>query len=224
MSTRFNSRFKQPSFSLSGSGGEGIAAAAGLSTLSETFGGVKERSQDWEEFNRNHLIIKSTEEREIEKERARTEAKQIEAQGIMDANDALIAGRDAASSKANKGKMIATGIKAAGMLALKLLPLSDERTKNTVENIEDALNLLRKLRPVSFYYNDDFSESPERMHYGFIAQEYAHPMPDHTYYDESIDKLCIDTGELVAVLVRACQQLENRVQRLELSHSVLGAK
>ena len=95
--------------------------------------------------------------------------------------------------------------------------VSDKRAKNTIENIDDGLTLLKSLRPVTFYYNEDYSTNPERMHYGFIAQEYQQVMPDQTYYNESIDKLCIDTNELIAVLVRAIQQLESRIKSLELS-------
>ena len=40
-------------------------------------------------------------------------------------------------------------------------------------------------------------------------------MPDATYRDESTGKLCIDPIELIGLLVRANQQLETRLTRLE---------
>ena len=40
-------------------------------------------------------------------------------------------------------------------------------------------------------------------------------LPDATYNDSSIDTLCIDTGDLIGLLVRAVQQLETKVTRLE---------
>ena len=73
---------------------------------------------------------------------------------------------------------------------------------------------------MSFFYKEEFSATPERMHYGFIAQEYQKVMPDATYYDESIGKLCIDTSELIALLVRANQQLQARVSRLEAKQAL----
>ena len=79
---------------------------------------------------------------------------------------------------------------------------------------------LRQLKPVSFYYKEEYSAHPERMHYGFIAQDYKDVMPDATYYDESIGKLCIDTGELIGLLVRANQQLETRIARLEAKEAL----
>ena len=111
---------------------------------------------------------------------------------------------------ATKGAIFSTlGALAGGLIA------SDETTKTNIEPIEDAIELLLNLRPVSFHYNEDYSCTPERRHYGFIAQDYAKVMPDATYYDESINKLAIDRGELIGLLVRAIQQLEGRISRME---------
>ncbi len=111
---------------------------------------------------------------------------------------------------------------ALGTVAGAALPfvLSDETTKHTIERIDDALASLRQLKPVSFYYKEEYSAYPERMHYGFIAQDYKDVMPDATYYDESIGKLCIDPGELIGLLVRANQQLETRIARLEAKEAL----
>ena len=111
---------------------------------------------------------------------------------------------------------------ALGGIASAAIGLSDETTKHTVDRIEDALETLRNLKPVTFYYKEEYSPAPERMHYGFLAQEYIKEMPDATYFDESIGKLCIDTNELIALLVRANQQLESRIARLE-AKSALAA-
>jgi hypothetical protein len=110
---------------------------------------------------------------------------------------------------------------AIGGIASAAIPLlSDESTKHTIDTIEDALETLRNLRPVTFFYKEEYSSSPERMHHGFIAQEYKEVMPDATYYDESIGKMCIDTSELISLLVRANQQLETRITRLEAKHAL----
>ena len=109
---------------------------------------------------------------------------------------------------------------ALGSIASAAIGLSDESTKHTVDTINDALETLRNLKPVTFYYKEEFSSSPERMHYGFIAQEYEKVMPDATYYDETIGKLCIDTTELISLLVRANQQLEARVSRMEAKQAL----
>ena len=101
--------------------------------------------------------------------------------------------------------------------------LSDESTKNNIQPLENALETLRNLKPVTFYYNEEYSSSPERLHHGFIAQDYVKVLPDATYYDEELGKMCIDTGELIAILVRSVQQLEARVTYMEATKALQGA-
>ena len=82
--------------------------------------------------------------------------------------------------------------------------------------MEKACETLRQLKPVTFYYKEEYSQNPERMHYGFIAQEYQKVMPDATYTDPTTGKLCIDPIELIGLLVRANQELEKRVTQMEV--------
>ena len=129
-----------------------------------------------------------------------------------------------AIGKAKSAQNTSTAIGTIGTIASVALALSDESTKHTVERIEDALETLRNLKPVTFYYKDEYSVHSERQHYGFIAQDYQKVMPDATYYDEELGKLCIDTGELISLLVRAIQQLETRVTRMEAAKALAGVK
>jgi len=140
--------------------------------------------------------------------------------GIEIAKDYRDTMGDLAGDTRKAGVLSALGQVAGAALPFVLPPLSDETTKHTIERIDDALALLRQLKPVSFYYKEEYSAYPERMHYGFIAQDYKDVMPDATYYDESIGKLCIDTGELIGLLVRANQQLETRIARLEAKEAL----
>ena len=114
------------------------------------------------------------------------------------------------------GKVLSTGIGIA-------TAFSDATMKHDIEPLEDALTTLRNLKPVTFYYNEEYSSSPERLHHGFVAQEYKEVLPDATYYDESIGKLAIDTGDLIAILVSAVQTLESRVTRMEAENALKGA-
>ena len=132
------------------------------------------------------------------------------------------AAKAAAASQA-KGSMIGSAFSALGSIGGAAL-MSDKTTKNTIEELDDALSLLRELRPVSFYYNEEYTLDPHRLHYGFIAQEYQEHMPDATYFDESLGKLCIDTNELIGLLVRSIQQLETRIQRMEAKEALAGVK
>jgi len=130
-------------------------------------------------------------------------------------NDAI---KDAQPSGWEKGLQLAsTAVNVAKLF-------SDRTTKNTIEEIDDALTTLRELKPVSFYYNEDYSSNPERLHYGFVAQDYIKVMPDATYFDEPTGKLKIDTQELIGLLVRSIQQLETRITRMEAKAVLVGVK
>ncbi len=60
------------------------------------------------------------------------------------------------------------------------------------------------------------------MYYGFIAQEYKDVMPDATYYNEETGMLTIDINQLIALLVKGYQQLDNRVTRMEAKNVLAG--
>ena len=107
--------------------------------------------------------------------------------------------------------------------ALPLIASSDRRIKNTIEELDNAVSLLKELRPVSFYYNKGYGTDSDRLHYGFIAQEYAEHMPDATYTDDDTGMLCINTMELISILVKANQELEERIARLEVKDKLAGA-
>ena len=158
-------------------------------------------------------------------------------QGVMEADQAVYSKEktlaaqlaadkaiaDAQTSAAEKeasgnmlGSVLSTGIGIA-------TAFSDATMKHDIEPLEDALTTLRNLKPVTFYYNEEYSSSPERLHHGFVAQEYKEVLPDATYYDDSIGKLAIDTGDLIAILVSAVQTLETRVTRMEAKNALVGA-
>ena len=128
-------------------------------------------------------------------------------------------GLEAEGDAAKKSGMF-SAIGGIASAALPLAMMSDETTKHTIDELENACAVLRELKPVTFFYKEEFSSSPERMHYGFIAQEYQKVMPDATYYDETIGKLCIDPTELISLLVRANQELQARVSRMEAKQAL----
>ena len=142
--------------------------------------------------------------------------------GIQAASAIEQAEAQAAAMKAQAGAAKMGGMMSAigGIASAGIGLLSDEDTKHTIDQIENACEILRELRPVTFFYKEQYSAAPERMHYGFIAQEYQKVMPDATYYDESIGKLCIDPTEVISILVRANQELQARVSRLEAKQAL----
>lgn len=191
--------------------------AAGMVSLADTYSAASAGTRP------DELITASQEMKRAERDRVAdaTASTFANAYGVLKGIETAKDYRDMMNKQAGATKQ--AGIfSALGTVASAALPfvLSDETTKHTIERIDDALALLRQLKPVSFYYKEEYSTSPERMHYGFIAQDYKDVMPDATYYDESIGKLCIDTGELIGLLVRANQQLETRIARLEAKEAL----
>ena len=131
---------------------------------------------------------------------------------------------DAAKESAEKSKEGSVWAAAGqvAMTALPLLAMSDECTKHTIEKLDDVTLMLRELNPVSFYYKDEYTNDPELMHYGFIAQEYQNVMPDAVHIDSDSGMYRIDINQLIALLVRGYQQLDNRVTRMEAKNVLVG--
>ena len=134
----------------------------------------------------------------------------MEEKGFWDAKvaDAQFNSKASALRKEGDNALLSGGLKGFAGIAMAALPLlaSDSRIKHTVVELENAMSLLRQLRPVSFYYNEGYGSDSDRLHYGFIAQEYAEHMPDATYTDEETGMLCINTVELIGLLVKANQR------------------
>jgi len=168
----------------------------------------KEREKDIDIANIQADVIKTRGEEEEETLETRTKASEK-------VNDANI------RNNQQKG-FFALGKGIIGT-ALPLIAASDRRIKNTIEELDNAVSLLKELRPVSFYYNKGYGTDSDRLHYGFIAQEYAEHMPDATYTDDDTGMLCINTMELISILVKANQELEERIARLEVKDKLAGA-
>ena len=203
----------------------GYAGAMGNAQLGEIFQELSRKSPDYADMAANSLAAQGALERENMYINSRLHQAGIAGDYAIEA--AKIAGEaEKKAADAKKRGATAGGIFGAlGAVAGAAIPLlSDETTKTNIEPIENALEILRKLKPVSFHYNEEYSCTPERLHYGFIAQDYAKVMPDATYYDESINKLAIDQGELIGLLVRAIQQLEGRITRMEAKQALEEGK
>jgi len=202
---------------------QGGAGAAENASVAENFALLRKGAVKFGEQAQQGIAAESMKRRAVTEANASVGANAI---GNMSAIESARIQADAqatAAEKKSQGSMFGS-IASAALPLIATSLLSDERTKNNIEHIQDALATLRELRPVTFYYNEEYSSSPERLHHGFIAQEYAKHMPDATYYDESIDRMCIDTTELIALLVRSVQQLETKVARMEAQHALAGVK
>ena len=202
---------------------QGGAGAAENASVSENFSLLRKGAVRFGEQAQQGIAAESMKRRAVTEANASVAANAIGNMGAVKAAEIKADAAKQAAQKQAQGSMFGS-IAQAGIGLIGSALLSDEKTKNNIEHIQDALAVLRELRPVTFYYNEEYSSTPERLHHGFIAQEYAKHMPDATYYDDSIDSMCIDTIELIALLVRSVQQLETKVTRMEAQHALAGVK
>ena len=200
-----------------------LGAAAGTVNMGNAYGSLRGSAVDFADISATAIGARSQDRATAMQMEASVDAQQIASDAqIKAAKLQADAAKDAASDQA-RGSMMGSALGAIGSIGGALL-MSDATTKNNIQPIEDALTTLRQLRPVSFHYKEEWSSSPERMHHGFIAQEYQEVIPDATYYDSDSSKYCIDTGDLIGLLVRAVQQLETKVTRLEAANALVGVK
>ena len=205
-------------FGFSGSGGQGIGQAGGMSTLNKTFQTMRANAPKYGDIGTLSIQAENLKWRGAQKAKADFMDTAIGAHAAVHQQKLKTEAEKAAYDKQKQGATMGMFASVAGA-ALGLL--SDERCKHDIKQLDDALSVLRELKPVTFYYNEEYSSSPERMHYGFIAQDYGKVMPDQTYFDPTIDRMCIDTNELIAVLVRAVQELSTKVTRLEAQNALV---
>ena len=216
-------RIERPSFGSSKS--QGVGAAAGMVDVSEAFQAQRKKAPKYDQMAATNMANRANERAGIMEAEALIRGTGLQAMADIKSAE-MIAD---AQVKAAKAQASAAGQSSAmsgigSIIGAGLSLFSDRDTKENIERIDDALSLLRQLKPVSFNYIPEFSTSPERLHYGFIAQDYKDLMPDATYYDESTQKLCIDPVELIGLLVRSIQQLETRVQYLEATKALAEVK
>ena len=214
----------QPKFSFGRSSG-GFGSAAGMVDLSGAFQAQRRNAPKFDELYATGIANRANERSGIMEAKAAIIGQGLAAEAAVDSAellaDAQVKAAKSQASAAGQGAMM-SGI--GSIIGAGLSLFSDRDTKDNIERIEDALSQLRQLKPVTFNYKPEYSTSPERLHYGFIAQEYKEVMPDATYFDESVQKYCIDPVELIGLLVRSVQQLEERVQYLEATKALAEVK
>ena len=205
-----------PDFSPMSFSSGAVGTSAGSAQPADSWSSIRENSPDYGSMAATGQKLRA--EERVANTQAEANMYATGAQAVSNTVGARLQkeGMEAQAAAQEKAGMFS----AIGGIASAAIGLSDETTKHTIERIEDACAILRQLNPVSFYYKDEYSMMPERKHYGFIAQEYKEQMPDATYFDEHLGKLCIDTGELIGLLVRANQQLETRVAKLEAERAL----
>ena len=204
----------------SGASGGNYSAAAGVVDIGNSFAAQREKAPRYDQLSAQAMKNASDERTAAMNAEASVLGTGMQAysqtKGYAMQAKAQIEAAEKQASASKTGSMLG----AIGSIGGALIGLSDETTKFDVKRIDSALETLRNLRPVTFHYKEEFSTSPERMHHGFIAQEFQKVLPDATYFDESIGKMCIDNGDVIGLLVRANQELEARIGMLEAKQAL----
>jgi hypothetical protein len=95
---------------------------------------------------------------------------------------------------------------------------SDARLKDNITTLNDGLNVVSQLRPVTFKYKPDYSKD-QNVQTGFIAQELQAVLAGKDYVDGIVqagpNHLNVAYQSLIPILVKAIQELTARVAELE---------
>jgi hypothetical protein len=95
---------------------------------------------------------------------------------------------------------------------------SDARLKDNITTLNDGLNVVSQLRPVTFKYKPDYSKD-RSVQTGFIAQELQAVLAGKDYVGGVVqagpNHLNVAYQSLIPILVKAIQELEAKVAALE---------
>jgi hypothetical protein len=101
---------------------------------------------------------------------------------------------------------------------------SDVRVKKNIVDIDEGLDIVNQLRPVSFQYNGKCETHPddERVYKGFIADELKEVAPFYMAEGKGkIDGVEVDDfktlnmGRMTPMIIKAIQELSAKVEALE---------
>jgi hypothetical protein len=109
---------------------------------------------------------------------------------------------------------------------------SDERLKSDIAPFHEGLDLLKKLKPVSFKFNGKAGIAGKEKHVGLIAQEVLKVFPymvgkfkaklEETDKQET-ELLSLDASALPYILVNAIKEMDARLAKLETKKSKTSA-
>ena len=206
--------FTPQSLSAAASGG-GYGAAGGVVDINDSYAKQRETGPQFDALAQQGIVNRSQEKQASMQASADVTAAGLSASGqtkgaALQAEGQIAAAKAEAEATKSAGMMGAIGQIASAGLGLFG---SDENIKTAITPIDSALTKLRELKPVTFYYKPEYGDHT-RVHHGFVAQEFRKVLPDATYENED-GILSIDPIDVIGLLVRANQELESRVARME---------
>jgi len=135
-------------------------------------------------------------------------------------NNCVMLGYDAQPSTATVANEITLGngsISSLRCQVTSITSLSDKRDKTKIEDSNYGLNVIDKLKPVTFDWNTRDGAKVGVKDLGFIAQDLQEVDDENLklVYDTNPEKLEASYGRLIPVLVKAIQELKAEIETLK---------
>jgi trimeric autotransporter adhesin len=89
---------------------------------------------------------------------------------------------------------------------------SSRRYKEQILDMGDSSSQLMRLRPVSFLYRPEYSDSPRKLQYGLIAEEVAEVYPELVEYGKDGLPYTVRYQALIPMLLNEAQKLYRRAE------------
>jgi hypothetical protein len=94
---------------------------------------------------------------------------------------------------------------------------SDERLKTNIKNDVEGLSIIKKLKPITFQYNDKYKElnphKDDRNNFGLIAQQIEKILPE-IIYPVYGGFMGVDYVALIPILIKAVQEQQRLIDDL----------
>ena len=133
----------------------------------------------------------------------------------------------------NHQRFFAAGVATTGVSGVQVLvngsgqlgvAPSSRRFKEEIQDLGDASAMLRKLRPVSFYYKPEVQSGPRQLQYGLIAEEVAAVNPDLVEYSETGEPFSVRYQLLAPMLLNEVQREDRQLDEQQKQIAKLQAQ
>jgi hypothetical protein len=95
---------------------------------------------------------------------------------------------------------------------------SDLRLKNSITPLNNSLDLINKMNPVTYKFNEDYSKD-QSIQTGFIAQDLQEILKNEAYLDgivkDGSEYLSVAYQNIIPLLVKAVQELSAEIKELK---------
>ena len=97
-----------------------------------------------------------------------------------------------------------------------LYQTSDIRTKKNINNLNEALSKIKKIRPVSYEFIDHGSDERKDngAEFGVIAQELIEIIPNLVVHDKQSDRYSVSSTGLIALLLQGMKEQQEQIENL----------